>query len=327
MIDMKIRNLTDLSDCFNIEFQDNRDFDLVGFGLNAVDHLCVVPSFPRFDSKTEILHYEKLAGGQVATAVVFVSRLGVRAKYIGKVGTDEMGDLSLKNLASEDIDTASVLVESGTRNQYAFIIIDQRSGERTILWERDERLNFRDSELRKEDICAGRILYLDGHDHHSALQAARWAQEENIPVVADLDKVMPQFKSLISMIDFLICSENVPREFAGLEDTAEALRALKDHCRGFVAVTLGDRGAAALVGDELIRFPAYDVHAVDTTGAGDIFHGGFIYGLLQNWPLEKIMSFANAAAGLNCTQLGARAGLPVTSEIIQLMESGRHKPV
>jgi sugar/nucleoside kinase (ribokinase family) len=322
---MKIKRLTDPADTFDVVFPENKPFDVVGFGLNAVDHLCVVPHYPRFDTKTEILHYEKLAGGQVATTVTFASRMGLRGKYIGKVGSDDIGLFSLQSLRSENIDTSAVLVEPEARNQYAFIIIDKNSGERTILWERDRRLSFRDTELRREDVCSGRVLHLDGHDDSAAVRAARWAQKEGIPVVIDLDKVVPRSKELIANVDFLITSSNFPPDLTGIADPIESLLALRNYCDGFLAVTLGVQGAMAVVGDRCVRFPAFKVHAVDTTGAGDIFHGGFIYGLLQNWPLEQIMCFANAAAGLNCTHLGARSGIPELSEILQLANSGAYR--
>jgi len=139
-----------------------------------------------------------------------------------------------------------------------------------------------------------------------------------------LDKAVPRSEELISKVDFLITSANFPPDFTGIADPIESLLALRDYCDGFLAVTLGAQGAMAVVGNECIRFPAFKVHAVDTTGAGDIFHGGFIYGLLQNWPLERIISFANAAAGLNCTHLGARSGIPPLAEILQLCDSGKH---
>ncbi len=319
---MKIKKIEDESSTFDVEFPASKPFDVVGFGLNAVDHLCVVPQYPRFDSKTEIVHYEKLGGGQTATAVVFVSRMGLKGRYIGKVGSDDIGAFALESLRAENIDTSSVLVEKGARNQYAFIIIDKASGERTILWERDRRLSFRQSELRRADICSGRVLHLDGHDYEAAIQAARWAREEGIPVVIDLDKAVPRSAELIANVDFLITSANFPPEFTGIDDPIESLLALRKHCDGFLAVTRGARGAMAVIGDRCERFPAFKVHAVDTTGAGDIFHGAFIYGLLQNWPLERIMTFSNAAAALNCTHLGARGGIPPLSEIQTLVETG-----
>ena len=321
---MRIKKLATESGTFDIDFPATKPFDVVGFGLNAVDHLCVVPQYPRFDSKTEIVHYEKLGGGQTATAVVFAARMGLKGKYIGKVGSDDLGVYALESLRAENIDTASVLVERGARNQYAFIIIDKASGERTILWERDRKLSFRQEELCRADICSGRVLHLDGHDYEAAIQAARWAREEGIPVVIDLDKAVPRSAELIANVDFLITSANFPPEFTGIDDPIESLLALRNHCDGFLAVTLGAQGAMAVIGDRCERFPAFKVHAVDTTGAGDIFHGGFIYGLLHNWPLDRIMTFANAAAGLNCTHLGARGGIPPLGEILALVDAGTH---
>ena len=321
---MRIKKLDTESGTFDIDFPATKLFDVVGFGLNAVDHLCVVPQYPRFDSKTEIVHYEKLGGGQTATAVVFAARMGLKGKYIGKVGSDDLGVYALESLRAENIDTSSVLVERGARNQYAFIIIDKASGERTILWERDRKLSFRQEELCRADICSGRVLHLDGHDYEAAIQAARWAREEGIPVVIDLDKAVPRSAELIANVDFLITSANFPPEFTGIDDPIESLLALRNHCDGFLAVTLGAQGAMAVVGDRCERFPAFKVHAVDTTGAGDIFHGAFIYGLLHNWPLDRIMTFANAAAGLNCTHLGARGGIPPLGEILALVDAGTH---
>jgi sulfofructose kinase len=318
---MEIKRLRNPFDSFDVRFPEKKRFDAVGFGLNAVDHLCVVEEFPHFDTKSEILHYEILAGGQVATAVVFLARMGLSVKYIGKVGSDELGRISLESLRSEDIDTSSVLVAEGARNQYAFIIVHRPTGERTILWERDKRLSFSENDLRREDICDGRVLCIDGHDEPAALTAAKWAQVEGIPVVVDLDKVVPYCDELLRNIDFLIVSANFPPEFTGIGEPVAALKALRSHCDGFLAVTLGTQGVMAMLGDTCIRFDAFKVHATDTTGAGDIFHGGFVYGLLQNWPLEKIMRFANAAAGLNCTRLGARAGIPALDEILRLAES------
>ncbi len=318
---MRIRELQDPSETFNLPLAGNKTFDVVGFGENVVDRVCVVAEFPRHDTKSEIVRHEVLAGGQVATAIAFMSRLGMHAKYIGKVGSDEMGRISLESLKKEKIDTSSVLVAPGARNQYSFIIIDQESGERTILWERDPRLNFSETELNRQEICAGRFLYIDGKDPGAALVAAKWAQEEGIPVMIDLDKVVAHCDKLLPMVDFLIVSANFPAEMTGIGDPIESLFALRQHCSGFIAATLGVEGAMAIVGDSCIRFPAFNVHPIDTTGAGDIFHAAFIYGLLQNWSLEKIMTFSNAAAGLNCTRLGARGDLPSQSEVLHLMGS------
>jgi sulfofructose kinase len=321
VIFMKVQPLATPEQRFDLRFPKDKRFDIVGLGQNAVDHVVVVPRFPSPDTKTEILQRERMAGGQVATAVVFAARLGLKSKYIGKVGSDEPGQFCLESLRSENLDISSLIVEPGARNHFSLILLDQSSGERTILWERDPRLNFHSGELKHQDACAGQILLLDENDPEAALQAARWAREEGILVVADLDKASPSSKDLVRLVDFLIVSANFPSEFTDIADPDEALLTMRNHCDGFVAATLGSQGAVAVFGERCMRFPAFKVQAVDTTGAGDVFHGAFIYGLLQNWPLRQIMTFANAAAGLNCTRLGAKEGLPSLAEIMQLIDA------
>jgi sulfofructose kinase len=321
VIAMMIKAVTAPDQRFDLTFPAAREFDLVGFGQNAVDHVCVLPEFPRPDTKTEILLRQRLAGGQVATAVVFASRLGLKGKYVGKVGSDEHGRFCLEALRAAKIDISSLKVEEGARNHYSLILVDQSSGERTIFWERDPKLNFRRGELRREELCSGRALLLDQNDPEASFQAAHWAQEEGIPVVADLDTPLPGSEELMRVVDFLIVSAGFATGFTGLAGSEEALLAMRGHGPGFIATTLGAGGAMALLGDQCVRFPAFRVQAVDTTGAGDIFHGAFIYGLLQNWPLRQIITFANAAAALNCTRLGAYADLPNLDEIKALINS------
>ncbi len=170
----------------------------------------------------------------------------------------------------------------------------------------------------RADVCAGRLLHLDGEDQQAALLAAVWAREAGIPVVMDIDRVRERTGELIRMADFLIASASFPEELTGIADPPAALRAMRRLCPGFLAVTLGAEGAAALFGDEYVRFPAFPVEAVDTTGAGDLFHGAFLYGLLRNWPAGSIMKFANATAALGCMRIGVRAGIPAPAEALRL---------
>jgi sulfofructose kinase len=313
---MKVKRLQDISETFDLKFPSNKPFDVVGFGLNSVDHLCIVPAYPHLDSKSEIVQYEQLSGGQVATAILFLSRMGLKTKYIGKVGGDTLGRFCLQKLELEAIDISSIRIEESARNQFSIIIIDQQSGERTVLCRRDSRLDFKDPELNEDAVCSGRILHLDGNDPAS-LRAASWCQKHEIPVCIDLDQVVPNCKALIEQIDFLIVSSSFPSVYTGIPDPIESFHSLRREFNGFLAMTMGKSGAMAWVGDRCIQFPGLPVKAKDTTGAGDVFHGAFIYGLLQNWPLNKIMSFANAAAGLSCTQLGAQQGIHSLSEILQ----------
>lgn len=313
---MKVKQLKNASDAFDVPFPAGKLLDAVGFGANSVDHLCEVSTYPERGGKCEIVRRERLPGGQVATAIAFLSRMGLRTKYIGKVGDDDPGRFFLDGLAAEPMDSTSVVVAPQVRNQSAFIVVDRKSGERTVFFERDARLDFAPSELDRESICSGRLVHLDGCDAAGAAKAAAWCQQEGIPVVMDLDSVVTDCRRLIEQVDFLIVSENFPSEYTGIADRDVAFSVLGREFRGFLGMTIGDGGAVAWVDGRAVGFAGLEIEAIDTTGAGDIFHGGFIYGLLQNWPLGRIMAFANAAAGLSCLHRGARSGIRELSEIL-----------
>ncbi len=306
---------------FNLSLSQNKPFDVVGMGLNSVDFIGIVPEFPTGNSKMKLLRFSRQGGGQVATALVALSRWGIKTRYIGKIGGDEFGTFSLNSIRDEGVDISSVRVEPHATTQLAMIIVDARSGDRTILWERDEKLMYRKDELRKEEVCSGKILHLDGHDIQAAIQCARWAKEEGIPTVLDIDKVELLTLELIKEIDFVVSSARFPKLITGISDEEKALRELQKVTNGFLCATLGEKGAIALVNGEILYVEGFKVKAVDTTGAGDVFHGGFIYGLLQNWDLKDILRFANAAAALKCREIGGRKGIPSLTEIQHFLRS------
>jgi sulfofructose kinase len=306
---------------FNLPFSKKKPFDVVGMGLNSVDFLSLVSKYPESNSKIEILRFERSGGGQVATAMVALSRWGVRTKYIGKVGSDELGQVSLESLRQEGVDVSSVATEPDTPTQLGNIIVEAASGDRTILWRRDDRLMYREGELLRRGICAGRLLHLDGHDIRAAIQSARWAKEEGITTVADIDKVEPLTPELIRGIDFVVTSMRFPTLFTGIADREKALIELQKYTPGFLCATLGPEGAMALVDGEVLYSKGFTVDVVDTTGAGDVFHAGFIYGLLQNWEVHEILRFANAVAGLKCRDLGGRRAIPTLKEVHDFLQS------
>jgi sugar/nucleoside kinase (ribokinase family) len=297
---------------FNLPFPKNKPFEVVGMGLNSVDYLCLVPQFPTQNSKMKIQRFTKQGGGQVATAMVALSRWGVKTKYIGKIGADELGRFSLESLRQEGVDVSSVAVEPKTSNQLGVIIVDGLSGERTILWDRDERLMYRKGELQKKEICSGKVLHLDGHDIRAAIQCAKWAKTEGIPTVIDIDKVEPLTAELIEKIDFLVTSSRFPTLFTGIRDQKKAMTELQKYTSGMICVTLGQEGSMALIKGKILYAKGFKIKVMDTTGAGDVFHAGFIYGLLRNWEAGEILRFANAVAAL---EMGGRSGIPTLEKV------------
>jgi sugar/nucleoside kinase (ribokinase family) len=240
---------------------------------------------------------------------------------VGKLGDDEAARLHGDAFQREGVEARLIRVAGGASPQ-SLILVDG-AGERTVLCRRDDRLVLEPGDLDPEWIVQARALLVDGHDTAAATTAAGWARNAGIPVIADLDETYPGVEGLIENIDFLIVSRDFPLRLTGGSSLEEALRAIQYRfgC-ALTAATLGQDGVLAWDGERFHRRPAYRVRAADTTGAGDIFHAGFIYALLQGWPLDRQLDFACAAAALNCTAVGARGGIQSVDEIEALMAGG-----
>ena len=301
---------------FNLPEQ--KDFDAVGFGLNAVDHLIVVSEYPAFDTKVRFRQYEKAAGGQTASAMVALQRLGLKTAYAGRFGSDEDGRFGLQSMKYEGVDLNYSETIAGATNQVAFIIIDSRSGERTIIWDRDDRLSYRPDEVPIELAGRGRVLHLDAHDPPACLAMATAARKAEAVITADIDNVYEGVEDLLPLVDVLIASAEFPHRLLGIKDHRDGILELQ---RRFgcpiVGVTLGSEGALILCEREFIASKACAVPGGcrDTTGAGDAFHAGFIYGMLADETIEECLKLGNAVAALKCRALGARTSLPTLAEL------------
>jgi sugar/nucleoside kinase (ribokinase family) len=309
---------------FPIELPDNKEFDAVGFGLNAVDHLIVVPEYPAFDTKVRLLEHKQSAGGQTATAMVALRRLGLKTAYAGRFGSDPEGSFGLATLKDDGVNVDFAEVVPGARNQIAFITIDGRSGERTIVWDRDERLAYKPEEAPAEFGSRGRVLHLDAHDPPACVRVANDAKASGTIVSADIDNVYEGLPELLPLIDILIGSKEFPHRVTGITDERAALVELHERfgC-AVVGMTIGAAGAVVYCGGEFIESHGYAAPGGcrDTTGAGDAFRGGFLYGVLTGADLETSLKFGNAVAAMKCSALGARTGLPNKSELENFLKN------
>lgn len=301
-------------------------FDLVGVGSNATDTAIVVPRYPEYNTKSAFLEERMEAGGQVATAVIACRALGKRSKYVGAVGDDERGRFQMESLRKSGVDIRDVRVVRGCPNQTAYIIIDRRTGERTILWYRDPRVALTPEMLSPEQVCCGRVLHVDAVDLQATAAAASWARDAGILVTCDVDTLYDNMDHLLQHLDYCIASANFPEAYTGERDPFRALEILRgEFGMRVAAMTLGADGVLAL-GDSGFHYsPAYEVDAVDTTGAGDVFRGAFCYALLEGWPLERALNFSCAMAALNCTKIGARGGIATLPQVLALMETGARR--
>jgi sulfofructose kinase len=299
-----------------------RRVDAVGVGVNAVDTLIRVPRFPASDSKMEFSESAVMPGGQVASAMIACQKWGLSTRYVGKVGDDEFGELHRSEFAKAGVD-AHLIRANGCASQSSFILVDQSTGERTVLWKRDARVALRLEDLRREWIVGARALLVDGHDTEAAACAARWAREAGIPVTADLDNLYQGVEALLEYVDFIVSSKEFPERLTDEKDLLKSLPMIQKKFKNrLTAATLGRDGALTWNGSSFTYSPAFQVGAVDTTGAGDIFHAAFVYAQLEGLELEQQLSFSCAAAGLNCTRSGARGHIASLEEIRNLMRVG-----
>jgi sulfofructose kinase len=300
--------------------------DVVGVGVNAVDTLIQLPRFPAPDSKLEFAASAVMPGGQVASAMIACRKWGLSTRYVGKIGDDAYGELHHKEFQRDGVEFELIRVD-GCASQSSFILVDQSSGERTVLWKRDERVALQAEDLQREWIVDARALLVDGHDTSAATCAARWARDAAIPVTADLDNLYPGVEVLLEKVDFVVTSKEFPERLTGEKNLLKSLPIIQKNFKNrLTAATLGRDGVLAWDGSAFSYFPAYRVNAVDTTGAGDIFHAAFVYSQLEGWELEEQLSFSCAAAGLNCTGAGARGHIASIGEIRKFMQAGQTHP-
>jgi sulfofructose kinase len=298
--------------------------DVVGLGLNATDTVMTVRKIPALGGKERVVASSMQAGGQMATALVACRRLGLKVRYIGKVGDDPAGRMQIASLRREGLDLLDTKVVRGAPNQYGCIFVDQATGERTVFWDRDPRLAVRPRDFKASAVTTARLLHLDGCDVEASLAAARWARRAGIPVTADLDTVYEKVEKLFPCLDYLIASTQLLPAVTGHADPFKALESMaREHGVATPGMTLGRDGALVYHAGRFCYSPGFVVDTVDTTGAGDVFHGAFAYAILKGWDMPLALDFSNAMAALNCTALGARGGIKSRAEAEHLMATGR----
>jgi sulfofructose kinase len=299
-----------------------RQFDIAGLGLNSMDLIAVVAEYPKSNSKQRLQRFARLPGGQIATALTVCAKLGWTTRYIGSFGADELGRLSRESLTREGVAIEASRTVPGATNQFAIIVVDASSGNRTVLWDRDPALTMDAEMVPREAVVSGRMLIVDCTETAAATRAARYAREEGIPTIVDVEKVRPGVNDLLRNIDAIIAAEAFPAELTGFDEPGRALEVMaREFGAPLVCMTLGEGGSLARAGGREIRTPAFAVDCVDTTGAGDAFRGGFAAACLRHpdGEIEDVLAYANAVAALNCRALGARGGIPTAAEVNELL--------
>ncbi len=300
---------------------DKKGCKAVGFGYSALDYLGVIQRFPRENMKLELKEFKIQGGGPAATAIVTAARLGLKASFIGIVGDDSFGRKMLDELKKESVDVSSVIIEQGGESHFAFIMVDETTGARTILWTRGSLPFIKKEQVDREKISSADILLIDSLEPQAAARAAEIARENRVPVVIDAGTVREGVEELLPLCDYIIASEVFAAQISNNGSIEKALDIIHSYGPEASVITLGERGCAALNNDGLIKIDGFRVNVVDTTGAGDVFHGAFLFAVLQEWDLYRICLFSNAVSALKCRKLGGRAGIPDIAETLEYLSA------
>ncbi len=309
---------------FPLKLKSDVEFDVLGFGTNAVDYLIQVPEYPTFDSKVELSDYLQLAGGEIATAMVGLQRLGLKTCYVGRFGKDSAGDFGLESLRNEGLDVSFAEQLDGAKTQIAFIVIDERNGERTVIWKRDKKLGYNANEAPFRIAANSKIIHFTPHDTAACIELARVGREAGAIVSIDIDNVFDGIEELLPLVDVLIASSDFPKKLFGTDNHKEALIKLKEKYGCAVSgLTLGEEGSIIFCENEFIETNGFEVPngCKDTTGAGDSFRAGFLYGIVAEEDLEECARIANAVAALKCREVGARTALPNLEELRDMLNA------
>ncbi len=298
------------------------DIEVVGLGQACVDYLGRVPSYPREDGKVELLDLRSQCGGPASTALVTLSRLGIKTSFVGSISDDPIGVEILKGLRADRVDFSFLKVTLGYTSQFAFIAISRESGNRTIFWHRGSVPPLKKEDVDLSPFSGARVLHLDGLMIEASIEAARQAKERGLKVVLDAGTMRDGSLELVSQIDVLIASARFAVPLVGEDSPAEkALETLSHFGPKEIVITLGSKGSVGWNIGEIIGQSAFPVEVVDTTGAGDVYHGAYLYGLLQGWDMRKCMRFSSATSALKCRAIGARAGIPTLQETYRFLEA------
>ena len=298
---------------------------IVGLGLATLDVLIRLEEMPTWEHHTSISGFRFDGGGLVGTAMVAAARLGARVGYVGTAGTDDAADLKLKSMIEAGVDLSRLVRRPGPEERIVVVLVHARTGERVFAGMRTlDGQPLRPAELDRAYLTAADTLHIDGFYHQAALQAARWMKEAGKTVVMDGSKtrgpVSQEHRQLIPYVDVLITGEGYARGLTGIDDIWPAGRAVLGMGPRVFVETVGDRGCYTIARDEQFHTPAFQVDVVDTTGAGDVFHGAYIVGLIHGWDLRQCALFSTAVAAIKCTRLGGRAGIPTLDQTLAFLK-------
>ncbi len=295
-------------------------FDVVGVGISAVDINVTVTSIPRIDENVMVLEHRKQLGGTVSTALATLQRLGMRTKYMTMLGNDEYGRLIADGMQSFGIDTSSLVLVEEQSTSFSIVLVDSMTGRRSIAFYPGCAFTAPAECVDEESVRSSSLLHVDIYNP-AVLAACKVAREANVPISIDANALFPGLEELLAMGNIFILGNEVAGQLASESDIHKTgKKLLKEYGLDLVVITSGEQGSAAFTALQTVDSPGFKVRVADTTGAGDVYHGAYLFGHLQQWPIERTLRFANAAAALMCTSQEGWSGIPTRRQVEEFLK-------
>ncbi|NQU06097.1 MAG: hypothetical protein HQ568_08395 [Calditrichaeota bacterium] len=304
-----------------LDYRMKETVDVFGFGHCCIDYLTILDPFPDKGMKGDVIESLVIAGGPVPIALSTAAALGCRARFFGKVGNDADGTQFISELKEDGVDVSEIIIDRDCVTARAYIWIDRNDGSRTIALDYRKTNWITAVEVNPKLIQGCRLFLCDNRSAEATLKALQYAKEAGAITMIDAGSVRPRFDEMLKLVDYTIVSQDLGDTLSKGFDARETAEMLVTMGSGTAVVTCGAEGSVYCDGSETRHIPGFTVDIVDTTGAGDVFHGAFVYGLLENWDLSRIVRFANAAAALSCRKLSGRMGIPSLDEIERLIKN------
>ena len=300
--------------------------DVLGLGCATIDELLFVGNYPPADSKIPVQKVESQGGGLTATALVAAARIGASCAYAGQLGHDETSQKVAQILKNEGVDTSLIPWRDDAAAIRSVIVVDTSNQTRTIFFHRAGNVGAALDAPSEADIATSKVLLIDHYGGVGNVRACKIARKHKIPIVADFEREnVENFAEFFPLVDHLILSQDFARKLTGHTKTPNMVRLLWNSNRAVVIVTCGKDGCWSLENGVFRHHAAFEVPVADTTGCGDCFHGVYAATLAWNWPLEKRILWASAAAAIKAGVVGAQKGLPNRAQIEEFLNSQKFR--
>lgn len=296
-------------------------YDVIGLGLCTHDYIGIIPRMPSFEDSVRMGKSSEQGGGPAATAIVTASKLGAKTGFLAKVGDDQSGQFIIDNFQKYNVDTSSMVIQPGETSHKIVVLVEKDTGKRAFISNDASVSKISPEEININLIRSARFLHIDA-TNKTTLFAAKEASKNGTKVVLDIDSPNKYFEEVVSYVDILIPSRFFYRDMFNKKISAlESARKLLHFGPEEVIITLGENGSACADQNDSFYIDSFSVEPViDTTGCGDVFHGGYIYGKMQGWDMKKTVQFASAVAALKCKSIGGRKGIPTLKENLEFLK-------